>query len=446
MQREHADRVYARLRSLRRRVLGLRDSVLYRALGKQSQSRMQLRMTNILLHDDVYKRVAELWTAWETHMRHSIDAPQIAWERNQDAARGFDLFTHLVVVRALQQLGYCVADDATGGVGQENEQVPLTGPLGKLTIEKERVGTIIRSGVGDQIVRVIGLPAMTEAISGIDAWWNTVKSEPVVIAALSAEEVRASDEEITAMRTIRCHGDQTEALHIAIAPWELESVERMARPLRWHIWNTAFSRYPISIETPDDIKRVLGVLPGHLESHQGRRTFVARVPQQNDRWHRPEQVFIERRTALSQQQTVVDNFPPRDRRRAAALQILDQRTKEYEAATTWLQQYESGLETTDQLATCPICLTSADTFQSDINDAYNSQFQCGCEACGAKWGLRRCGQPGCGKRFPFLLPKAHSERCDGLSVDRLYGADVLALPAAGDTFCCPHCGGRVDST
>lgn len=445
-QREHADRVYARIRSLRRRVLGLRDSVLYRALGKQGQSRMQLRMTNVLLHDDVYRRVAELWTAWETYMRHSIDAPQIAWERGQDAARGFDMFTHLVVVRALQQLGYCIDEGATGGVGREGQKVPLTGPVGKLAIEKERIGTIISSGTGDQIVRVVGLPAMTEAISGIAAWWKTVKSEPAVIASLSAEEVRASDEEVAAMRTIRCRARHTEALHVAIAPWDLESVERMSRVLRWHVWNSSFAKYPICIETSKDISAELGTLPNHVVALQGHQTVVTRTQQLNKKWLRPEQLVAKRGAAQKKQKEVVNAYQLGNKKKAAALQLLDQQKRDYESADNWLRQYEEGLAIAEQLATCPICLTSADTFQSDIKDATNSQFQCGCDACGAKWGLRRCERSGCGKRFPFLLPKGHDDPCDGLSVDRLYGADVLAFPASGHTFRCPHCGGRADST
>jgi hypothetical protein len=440
MQREHADRVYARLRSLRRRVLALRDSVLYRSLGKQSQTRMQLRMTNILLHDDVYKRVAELWTAWETHMRHSIDAPQIVWDRSQEAARGFDLFTHLVVVRALQQLGYCVDEDAMGGVGQENEQMPLTGPLGKLTIEKERVGTIIRSGVGDQIVRVIGLPAMTEAISGIDAWWNTVKSEPVVIAALSAEEVRASDEEISAMRTIRCRGDHTEALHVAIAPWDLESVERMARVLRWHIWSTCFSQYPARIGSSNDIVGALGPTPAFMKLSRGQAAVIVRPPKPSERWNRPQELQAEREQAFQSQKATVDGMPARDRRRAAERQILDQRAQELESATRWVEDYEAGREATERLATCPICGERCTKFEEDSTDPNSPQFLCGCGECGAKWGLRRCLRSECGKRYPFLLPKGHHEPCSGLNVDRLYGADVLAFPKSATAFCCPHCG------
>lgn len=445
MQREHADHVHARLRSLRRRVLGLRDSILYRALGKQSQSRMQLRMTNILLHDDVYKRVAELWSAWETHMRHSIDVPQIVWDRSQDAARGFDLFTHLVVVRALQQLGYCIDEDATGGVGQENRQMPLTGPLGKLKVEKERVGTIIRSGTGDQIVRVIGLPAMTEAISGIDAWWNTVKSEPVVIAALSSEQVRASDEEISAMRTIRCRGDRTEALHVAIAPWELESVERMARVLRWHIWNTGFSQYPVQIGSSNDILGALGPAPTFMRLSQGQAAVIVRPPMPNERWNRPQELQAERETAFYSQKATVDGMRSRDRRRAAQRQILDQLTQEFESANLWLKEYEAGREATERLATCPICGERCTNFEEDSRDPDSAQFLCNCGECGAKWGLQRCSWPECGKRYPFLLPKGHHEACSGSNVDRLYGADVLAFPKSATVFCCPYCGDSAPS-
>lgn len=444
-QREHADRVYDRLRSLRRRVMGLRDSVLYRALGKQGQSRMQLRMTNVLLHDDVYRRVAELWTAWETYMRHSLDTPQIVWDRGQDAARGVDLFAHLVVVRALQQHGYRIDEGQTCGMGRERQTVPLTGPAGKLAIEKDRIGTIISTGAGDQIVRVVGVPAMTEAVSGIDAWWKTVKSEPVVVASLSAEEVRASDEEVSAMRTIRCYGQRTEALHVAIAPWDLESVERMARVLRWHIWNMCLSRYPLRIDSPNDIVSVLGPAPAFMKLSRGQAAVIVRPPRANERWNRPHELLAEREEAFQRQQATVEGIPARDRRRTAEKQVLDQCARNRDLAAQWVREYDAGREATDRLAVCPICGERCARFEEDSTDPKSPQFLCGCGECGAKWGLQRCSRPKCGKRYPFLLPKGHHEPCSGLNVDRLYGADVLAFPKSATVFCCPHCGDSGDA-
>ena len=439
-QREHADRVYDRLRSLRRRVLGLRDSVLYRALGKQNQSRMNLRMTNVLLHDDVYRRVAELWVAWEMHSRQSIETPQITWDRGQDAARGFDLYTHLVVVRALQQLQYSVGGSKTSEVGNESARFLLEGPAGPVTLEKLRIGTLVRNEAGKELIRVVGLPAMAEGISGIDAWWRTIEAESIIIASLSAEDVRASDDEIAAMRTIRCRGSRTEALHIAIAPWDLESVERMSRILRWHIWNATFSKYPVTIDSSADIENALGASPAFMKLPRGRAAVIVRPPRANERWDRPRDLVAEREKARDRQNAVVDGIPPRDRRRTAEKQILDQREQELALAVKWARAYEAGREATDRLKECPICGESSTTFEEDSSDLNSPQFQCRCGECGAKWGLRRCSQPDCGTRYPFLLPKGHHEPCSGLNVDRLYGADVLAFPKSATVFCCPHCG------
>lgn len=443
-QREHADRVYARIRSLRRRVLGLRDSVLYRALGKRNQARMNLRMTNVLQHDDVYRRVAELWAAWETHARQSIESPQIAWDRGQDAARGFDLYTHLVVVRALQQLQYSVGSLVTSGVGLEGVQVALEGPAGSLTVGKQRIGTLVKNEAGDELVRVVGLPAMAEGINGINAWWRTVKAESVVITSLSAEDVRASDEELAAMRTIRCLGGRTGAMHVAIAPWDLESVERMSRVLRWHIWNAAFSKYPARIESSSDMAKSLGAAPAFITLPRGQAAVITRPLRANERWNRPNELVAERTRARDRQKAVVDGMSPRERRRTAEKQILDQCEQELESAVKWARAYEAGREATDRLKECPICGESSATFEEDSTDPNSPQFQCGCGACGAKWGLRRCSRRECGKRYPFLLPKGLDKPCDGLTVDRLYGADVLAFPQEGAVFCCPHCGSSGD--
>ena len=439
-QREHADIVYSRIRSLRRRVLGLRDSVLYRALGKQNQSRLRLRMTNVLLHDDVYGRIAELWVAWESHLRQSIETPQAAWDRIQEAARGFDLYTHLVVVRALEQLRYSVGESEVGGVGNENDAIALEGPLGSITIEKQRIGTLIRNGDGNEVVRIVGLPAMVEATSGIGAWWRTIESDTVIIASLSTEEVRASNEELAAMRTVRCQGSRTEALHVAIAPWELESVERMSRVVRWHLWNPAFSKYPVRIDSSADMENALGAAPAFLKVSRGKSAVIVRPPRDREHWERPQELVDERANARELQRSLVDGLPPRDRRRTVEKQALVQREQQLEAAVKWARAYEAGREFTDRLNECPICGESSNRFEEDSSDLNSPQFQCGCGACGAKWGLRRCSRRECGNRFSFLLPKGHVEPCDGLNVDRLYGADVLALPQSATVFSCPHCG------
>ena len=173
---------------------------------------------------------------------------------------------------------------------------------------------------------------------------------------------------------------------------------------------------------------------------RGRAAIIVRPTRANERWDRPRALVAEREKARDRQNAVVDGIPPRDRRRTAEKQILDQREQELALAVTWARAYDAGREATDRLKECPICGESSTTFEEDSSDLNSPQFQCRCGECGAKWGLRRCSQPDCGTRYPFLLPKGHHEPCSGLNVDRLYGADVLAFPKSATVFCCPHCG------
>jgi hypothetical protein len=75
-QLKHAEDVQRRILKLRRRVLALKDTRLYREIGGR-QGRLQLRMTNVLSNDDVYRRIAELWQAWEDHIRSLSVNPDV---------------------------------------------------------------------------------------------------------------------------------------------------------------------------------------------------------------------------------------------------------------------------------------------------------------------------------------------------------------------------------
>jgi hypothetical protein len=222
-------------------------------------------------------------------------------------------------------------------------------------------------------------------------------------------------------------------------------VERMSRVLRWHIWNAAFLKYPANIESSSDMANSLGAAPAFIKLPRGQAAVITRPPRANERWNRPNELVAERTRARDQQIAVVDGIPLRDRRRTAEKQILDQREQELKAAVKWARAYEAGREATDRLKECPICGESSSKFEEDSSDPNSPQFQCGCGACGAKWGLRRCLRRECGERYPFLLPKGLNKPCDGLTVDRLYGADVLAFPQEGAVFCCPHCGSSGDT-
>src|SRR5690606_15855389 len=79
------------------------------------------------------------------------------------------------------------------------------------------------------------------------------------------------------------------------------------------------------------------------------------------------------------------------------------------------------------LLECPTCGRTADPARDF--EPRDGSFHCECRDCGTTWGTRLCGD---GHRYATMLPSG--EFVDAVQQgpgweDRVYGCDILALPA-----------------
>ena len=80
------------------------------------------------------------------------------------------------------------------------------------------------------------------------------------------------------------------------------------------------------------------------------------------------------------------------------------------------------------LLDCPTCETAADSGR-DFEPRGRACFNCVCRDCGTEWGTRLCN---CSHRYAVMLPSGDfmdtQDETTGWE-DRVYGCDILALPA-----------------
>ena len=432
-----AERALKRLLRLRRRVLALKDSMLYRRVGGQRRV-IHLRMTNLLSHDDVYRGVAELWQAWERHLQMGQEDPQARWAREQEAFRGMRLFGVLLTLRALETLGFEPMEEHFERGLRPGVTLQLEGPSTALRLLWMDDNDLQLETQRGEPFRVCSIPSMLEAAPAPGPWLDSLPPQRTVVLHLDADQARAPRAD-----RIRLHGPgpvDHPIIHVAVAPWQLESVERVARALRWRIWMELISVYGCSLALPSPTWELPTPIPRWLEAGSTALRVVAPSPQGT--WSALEKRIAERQAEhgrLEAQLASIDaRDPRRNRDRLHLKQSIDR--KQAELSEDIQVRDAVGVETTAlaSLLCCPVCRLVA---SNHAFEHVKGRFRVSC-TCRCSWGLRDCRA--CQQTFPFLSNPANIPGAEVLDVDTAYGCDVLSFPLDDDVFRCPHCGQRSD--
>lgn len=417
----------SRAAALRRRVLALRDSELAKRLVLPRGRPLHLRLTNILANDDAYRRVAELWKAWEDSTGTAAPpTPQERWKAGQATARAFDRFTRLVVVRALSALGFTPAAEGA----DFGEATRLHASWGEVTLEVQdrQLLLVTPNGGATAPLRIVAVPAPVEGSSASDAWVAALPRDPnLLIVALPAEG--GPSLACRRFRSLGNHGDGPGPMLTVAAPWDLESVERVGRALRWYIATSIGSQFPRVVPVPPGWQAPAPPSPHLASLASGLRCLLAPrdgVPL----WPALADRIKAQRAKVSHAQARLDAATKKGQRLQLRneLEHLQEPLARDEAI---LQALEEAMGWTRRVFTCPSC--SAPCLSPRLDGLY---FRATCSDCAAEWGLARCGLE---HRFPLLAidggPSALNATADP---DRSWGADVLAL-RQGTGFLCPSC-------
>ncbi len=422
------DAVIKLLDGAQRDLQGLLGSVLYKEVPRKTFVAPALRPTNILVNDPHYRRVADLWRVWarDGHKPHPT-REQIRNQR-QAACGQFDQFGRLLVCRALRDLGYVIK--SSGG-----PTWTLKAPYGDVELCCLADGTMtIEAGQTRLHIVPLLARAPSDAVMAAD-YWAALRAETnghgdtLVLVLGHPDDILSLPPDLA-----RAFSGLEAPRILTVAPWSLDSVERVARvlraweaPLRHRLYPPRTKVRPDpGIPLPAWLHRVgdeVGVVKPPKEAEL--KSFLADCERRVDLERRQQEASRGRQT-----------WDPGIMNALATLQELAQR----------------GVELL-HLLRCPVCDSAEQTHfepQTDTHGRWDRfAFRCKCDGCKSSFALRTCVGK-CKGTFLVLesdvkLPVHEDEPLRASWVDQTFGRDVFAEPCwlpsdKRREFRCPRCG------
>jgi hypothetical protein len=277
---------------------------------------------------------------------------------------------------------------------------------------------------------------MLEAAPGTASWLGRQAEQHRLYLYIETDRPRGNLE--TRLRLNGPGPKMAKPFFAGVAPWQLESVERVARVLRWYLWSAELLAYPPEVLAPSPDWTAPPSPPSWLSVGHGK--VVVQKPANHEAWDALSaryQKQSDKRVSLEQK---LKRVPKQNRGdRSHLLKQIDDlkaQIKADEDVTTQLEQAKQHLAS---LLKCPVCHTGNSSYEFEHTEKH---FRVTCSTCGTGWGIRDCNS--CQETFPYLSLSETAGNTEPLQADIVYGCDVLALPAGGGGFYCPGCGQHTD--
>lgn len=416
----------ARLEALLYKVLGLQDSPLYRHVPKRAQVSRTLKMTNLLSTDDHYRGVARLWHEWSLLQTRGSFSIVEHYQQQQDLHDSYDAWCLLLVVRACEQLKLQPANDAAF-------EVPLCKGRSLqidrgLRIEWKPAGCIAITRSGNTLVRFVPLihslkRARTAEVSArrvkplVEA---VAKTEHWTVVLHPAKSGPAPFDEIATVGNPPRQGTVGAIDFIRVSPFSLDSVERVARAIRWATLSPQMLAYPPTVPTPP-----AAGLRGPWLATKNTSCAMTNSPPHGTKQDIERRLSDARARREEAERRHVESKQSRrpSKRALAELRNAQEGERDWHA---FKQSFEAATACINELKICPRCGKQAD-FEERDEDCFSAR--CLSPSCEARWELR----PHPEGRIPVFIPKVASAQVQPALIDEQLGCDVLALPYnAGD--------------
>lgn len=217
------------LHFLLREVRGLRQSKLYQTIPQNVNIGSQIRITNVLVHDQHYRHLIRLWDCWvKTQERTELDHGEKICQA-QYRAKLYSDYVELVVYHTLNAIGLDPMDSSSA-----------------LVVEKAGLDVMVRSHFASLTIT----PVFTDldgASLSINACTNYGEQRLLIspLAPTKLGQLRPD--------TFNCPTFQHTVEMVTASPLELFSVENMAMALqRWYLRGLA-NRYGQTVEVSRSI-------------------------------------------------------------------------------------------------------------------------------------------------------------------------------------------------
>jgi len=471
--RKKAEATLRVLEWLKYKVMGLLGSPLYEEVPRRAFVPTTLKSTNILTNDQHYRRVADLWREWARTGAGRTRSPAELNKEAQRLSRGLDAFTMLLTIRALNTLRYEPTDAGLDTTITRGAAVQVHGNGVDITLEWRRDGSIVMR-FGEREFALVALTAdlaagdearVRETLKRVNDASCAGDDGDVLVLFLASDDDRGAIEAdlLASLHTVG--NDPRHPLAgggcLPVSPWEIGSTERVARALRWFLWSARFTDYPSRVTVPKDARGMVDVKKhaNWLSVLEGGATLELHRPPRDDEWDllhldlavqgaesdleaarsTHKQLSDELKGAVSSGKKTGTLAKQKHSAREDVLRC----ERVVEGARVLAEELREARARTVALLDCPTCGTTADAAQ-DFEPRDHGCFRCVCRDCGTEWATRLCGQ---GHRYAAMLPSGDfvvaEDRRPGWE-DRVYGCDILAVPAQEDNgswgFVCPDCG------
>jgi hypothetical protein len=462
--RRKAERTLRQLKHLKYVVAGLMDSVLYREVPRRAAVGTTLTMTNILTNDERYRRVADIWQAWARLGFGQAPRPRAYFEEMQDLCHSFDSYSLLIAIRALAQMGFeptaperPLSDGEAEVRGREQSAVlSWAAADGAITLRGSDIISLRIVPLCSAIAR-LDPEQLRELIADADADPEDSVTLVLYPTPSSARDYDRLEPDLSRRLYALSHDvadrGRRRVGFMPVSPWDIGSVERLARQVRWVTMTPRFLGYPPTINPPPvpEFGKGLSWLDRDVDSLR-----VIRAPLDHEALgiDRHATQAVEHLARLEAERESVAQRLRDAHRESRATGELNARKKalnaEIVAAETRLtalrsfqQELASALASVDDLLRCPTCAKRADS-RRDFTGGAGHRFSCTCSDCSTTWGTVAC--PRCDAWVPTLLPSSPAWMSQAKVpgwIDRALGADVLAVPHLVGTevgFVCQVCG------
>lgn len=468
--RRKAEASLRELEWLKYKVMGLLGSPLYEEVPRRAFVPTTLKSTNILTNDQHYRRVAELWREWARTGAGRTRSPAELHAEAQRLCRGLDSFALLLTVRALDTLGYEPSDAALDKPLARGQTLSIRGHGAELAVEWRVDGTISVDD-GDRQFTIVAITSNLAAGKAdrvgesLDRIRQATAEHGEVLVQYVASDDECASAEPDMLASLHTVGNDPRSRLagggcLPVSPWEIGSTERVARALRWFVSSARYGDYPLEVPVPEDARGLVAPEQGTrwLASRDGGAKLELRTPPKDFEWEILNIAGLESaaeeelEAARANHQRLSSDL--RDavrkgrtgtltRQKSAAHEELLRRERVHAAVAEMAHGLRIARAKAVALLTCPTCGTAADSAR-DFDPRDRGCFRCVCSSCRTAWATRLCPD---GHRYATMLPSGDfvdtQDQRPGWE-DRVYGCDILALPARGPYgqwgFACPECG------
>ena len=423
-----AEETLKKLQSLQYKLRGLISTPVYKAIPKQAQISGSLKRTNILVHDQHYRHVDQLWRKWSHWKSQKKKTPQQFFQESQDFCEGFESFCLLLITRAL--MGNNTSDDkgfsfqavADTIPKKNNQPFQFSGVFGQVSLTWNQDGTFLLTDETQKNRPLKIIPLISQLKSAAsEPFPEIIQSEIEKEIELNQEEfpyclilyprVAEDRHQLSSdlQKRIYTLGNQTfpnQSLvgFLPVTPLDIFSVERVARGIQWWLNGQRYQAYPrlLSLEysLPNFLKSLLICLKSAKTSHQ---FWVINFPSEE------EQNSYDREL-----ERMMNQYRAQGQIKQGELQRL-QALKE----ANLLQQVKAQL---NYIIVCPVCHYPDNKSQFQALDT--GCFSCSCNQCGGEWGTSLSGKSQ--QKFPYLKVNHHSTISSSEEIDRAVGRDFLS--------------------